>query len=264
MPSEKKKQSIHAEIEYRKRLLEQQVLETAHYFDDHKDSLDEVMATWVYPQISQLDKLMKVVLKRAVPSNFLEIGAEKCHLGIRLVNSYNIPGICLDLSYDFLAKGAPVVAEKLKAKNLPARCVCDIHELPFSDGSFDLVLTFASLHHFYEPRVALSEIRRILAPGGRFICSEGFVPLLKAKKAVHHSEVTFGVLENRYTYLEYVSMFRACFSDVEMVFQDEQLMLHRIFEKNRVLGRVGSHIPKWLIKLYRICWTGAPFAIICQ
>jgi SAM-dependent methyltransferase len=49
----------------------------------------------------------------------------------------------------------------------------DIRELPFDDGSFDLVIDFGTCYHVgggvSGARAALSEIGRVLRPGGRFI-----------------------------------------------------------------------------------------------
>jgi SAM-dependent methyltransferase len=44
-------------------------------------------------------------------------------------------------------------------------------ELPFDDGSFDLVLCTQVLEHVQDPRQALAEIRRVLAPGGAALVS---------------------------------------------------------------------------------------------
>ena len=43
----------------------------------------------------------------------------------------------------------------------------DATELPFRDAVFDGVCCFAALHLFADPPVALDEMRRVLAPGGR-------------------------------------------------------------------------------------------------
>ncbi len=57
-------------------------------------------------------------------------------------------------------------------------------QLPFADRSFDLVLCQQMLQFVPDPQVALSEIRRILVPGGRLIAStwkaRGEQPLFEA------------------------------------------------------------------------------------
>jgi SAM-dependent methyltransferase len=44
----------------------------------------------------------------------------------------------------------------------------DVEKLPFEDGEFDLVQSFAGLHCFPNPRKAVLEIARVVKPGGRF------------------------------------------------------------------------------------------------
>ena len=43
------------------------------------------------------------------------------------------------------------------------------YALPFDDGIFDTVICNNALHNMKRPEDALSEIRRVLKPGGRFI-----------------------------------------------------------------------------------------------
>ena len=50
--------------------------------------------------------------------------------------------------------------------------------LPFSDESFDCVIAKDVLHHFKNPYLSLSEIKRVLKPGGVFIVSEPYWSLL--------------------------------------------------------------------------------------
>ena len=44
--------------------------------------------------------------------------------------------------------------------------------LPYEDNQFDLVTTFQALHHFTHPEIMLSEIHRVLKPGGVYIIRE--------------------------------------------------------------------------------------------
>lgn len=52
--------------------------------------------------------------------------------------------------------------------------VADLHSLPFADGSLDSIVANNILEHFYDPIGGLTEIRRVLAPGGRLY---GLIPL---------------------------------------------------------------------------------------
>ena len=45
-------------------------------------------------------------------------------------------------------------------------------ELPFADAAFDAVVTRLSVHHFDRPDRAMSEIFRVLRPGGRFVIAD--------------------------------------------------------------------------------------------
>ncbi len=48
----------------------------------------------------------------------------------------------------------------------------DVENLPFEDGTFDRVVSRYSAHHWPHPANALSEIYRVLKPGGQFILSD--------------------------------------------------------------------------------------------
>ena len=51
----------------------------------------------------------------------------------------------------------------------------DATDLPFDDASFDNVVGVDALHHMHDPYLAMSEIARVLRPGGRGIFVEPYV-----------------------------------------------------------------------------------------
>ncbi len=50
--------------------------------------------------------------------------------------------------------------------------VCDAHELPFANRSFDNIVMFDVLHHLERPRLFLAEATRVLQSGGRVVLVE--------------------------------------------------------------------------------------------
>jgi SAM-dependent methyltransferase len=50
-----------------------------------------------------------------------------------------------------------------------ADLLADGHAIPFRDGTFDVVLSYAVLEHLYQPFLAAQEVARVLRPGGVFV-----------------------------------------------------------------------------------------------
>lgn len=69
----------------------------------------------------------------------------------------------VDLSADMVANAASNLAAH---PNATAQ-VGDVTALPFEDGSFDLVVSSFSAHHWDHPEAAVPELARVLRPGGR-------------------------------------------------------------------------------------------------
>lgn len=57
-------------------------------------------------------------------------------------------------------------AERREVAHLVTGEVADVHDLPFDDDSFDLVVSFTGLHCFPDPARAVVEMTRVLKPGG--------------------------------------------------------------------------------------------------
>lgn len=78
----------------------------------------------------------------------------------------DIEVVLTDISVDTLALGERIA----KGHNMPvdrvSRVASDFHDLPFSDGQFDVVYVSSALHRTLDWQTALKEMIRVLAPGG--------------------------------------------------------------------------------------------------
>lgn len=77
--------------------------------------------------------------------------------------------VAADISDDQLT-AARRAAERAGLSDID--CVrADVVDLPFANGEFDLVVSFASLHCMPDPAAAVASLARVLAPGGRLVGS---------------------------------------------------------------------------------------------
>ncbi len=53
--------------------------------------------------------------------------------------------------------------------NSHADILADAHAIPFQDNTFDCVLSYAVLEHLHNPFIAITEIERVLKPGGVYV-----------------------------------------------------------------------------------------------
>ncbi len=97
----------------------------------------------------------------------LEIGAGTGYFTLNLLRAGVIEqATCTDISPGMLAAlSANAQRLDLQVETVPA----DAERLPFEDGSFDLVLGHAVLHHLPELPASFAELARVLAPGGTLL-----------------------------------------------------------------------------------------------
>ena len=76
--------------------------------------------------------------------------------------------------------------------------ICDAHDLPFKNESFDAVIAQAVLEHVLDPQRCVSEIHRVLKPTGLVYSDTPFM------QQVHGREYDF----TRFTYLGHRRLFR--------------------------------------------------------
>ncbi|AXW63660.1 SAM-dependent methyltransferase (plasmid) [Ralstonia solanacearum] len=121
------------------------------------------LTSTVHAQGADLDAL--AALARATPhANVLDLGCGGGHASFA-VAPHAASVVAYDLSADMLgvvaAEGARRGLTQLRTQAGRAEA------LPFDDGTFDIVATRFSAHHWYDVRAGLAEARRVLKPGGR-------------------------------------------------------------------------------------------------
>lgn len=101
------------------------------------------------------------VVRASGPRSVLEVGCGTGAFAERLTSE--IPEATV-----IATDQSPRFVELTAARGVDAR-LADAQDLPFADGSFDLVAAMWMLYHVPDLDRALAEVRRVLRPGGRFL-----------------------------------------------------------------------------------------------
>lgn len=84
---------------------------------------------------------------------------------------------------DLTPRHLELATERFRRAGVPADLrLGDAETLPYADGSFDVVYSFGVLHHTPNAKAAVSEIHRVLRPGGTLIVAmyhKWSLPVLK-------------------------------------------------------------------------------------
>lgn len=78
---------------------------------------------------------------------------------------------CGDRPYEQLLAGAAEIVGFDRPGNAHADLHGSIDAIPVEDGSFDVALCLQVLEHVPDPGAAVRELRRVVKPGGRVLCS---------------------------------------------------------------------------------------------
>ena len=119
-------------------------------------------------------KLIDIV-KSTQPKNILDIATGTGDLAIALANSSAEKIVGLDISAGMLSVGQ----KKIDAKELGDKIEmvqADSEDLPYNDNFFDAVTVAFGVRNFENLDQGLSEINRVLKPGGIFVVLETSVP----------------------------------------------------------------------------------------
>lgn len=111
------------------------------------------------------------ILKPFGPQHILDVATGTADLAIALtaLHPESITGI--DISAGMLEIGRQKVALKASTKMIQLQ-KADSENLPFDEGSFDAVTVAFGVRNFENLNKGLSEIYRVLTPGGQFVILE--------------------------------------------------------------------------------------------
>ncbi len=101
--------------------------------------------------------------------------------------------VAADISTIMLERAAATAA-RLGVTDQVRTSVADVGDLPFADGSFDLVVSFTGLHCFPDPRRAIGEMVRVLTPGGAITGSSLFTDTGLRYRPLRRGGARLGIL----------------------------------------------------------------------
>ena len=112
-------------------------------------------------------------------------------------------------------------------QNLPAnveRQTMTVPPIAFADNSFDYVVSFQVIEHIKDDAQFVSEVARVLRPGGKFIVSTPNAPMSLTRNPWHIRE---------YKTVELDALLRGSFADVEKAGVVGNSKIMEYYEKNR-------------------------------
>jgi SAM-dependent methyltransferase len=117
-------------------------------------------AAYRYADGSDAREVAFAAIVEGEPGRVLEVGAGPGELAERIQGELGATVVAVDIS--------PRMVELARARGVDAR-VGDVQDLPFADGEFDCAVAAWMLYHVPDVPRALSELARVLRPGGRLV-----------------------------------------------------------------------------------------------
>lgn len=254
-----------AEVAFRRKLFEQQVLDKKTFDDEHDaQGIQAIMSGRMRRVTERVSGLKSAGI---IVSPFLEVGAERCQSSLALENNLGCSGAAVDISFDMLGSCEHYMGV-FGLKKAPLRVCCDANCLPFLSGSLPFVFCHQVLHHFPDPSPVVAEVLRVLLPGGHFLLEDEpyrqvlHLPLYKGRKAYAPVKKDFLRLRER---LDFFFSEKSCNEAEYGVMENDRISLGAWrralsgFSECRVSLRTVHDIeeslvaPSSLMK-YFLCW----------
>ncbi len=150
----------------------EQVTQMFDTISNNYDSLNRVISLGI--DVKWRKQVVQIIAG-VQPQSILDIATGTGDLAIMLTKTKAKEIIGLDISKGMLEVGIT----KVKAQNLDktiSMVVGDSENLPFEDNRFDAITVSYGVRNFQDLDKGLSEIHRVLKPGGKFVVLETSVP----------------------------------------------------------------------------------------
>ncbi len=181
---------------------------------------------------------------------YLEIACYRHILGYQLASEYGFESTLFDISDRDLQIGRETAIENGLQDSIAMvdRVAGDFHDLPFRDGYFDFAYVSASLHHTLQPEDIISEMMRVLKPGGLFYCQREPCErmfcfyLFNANRPAQHTPME-AVLQERDTLRLFSSPFHgARNADVFARIENDRIPLNYYYDVFAKYGQILEQI----------------------
>lgn len=188
--------------------------------------------------VFQRSKLAYVEAAKRVEGRVLEIGTGTGY-GVDIIAPHAVQYVTLD---------------KCRSEELPEMpsnvefVQCAVPPLPFEDESFDCVVSFQVIEHIRRDKEFVSEVCRVLKPGGRFIVSTPNRPMSLTRNPWHVREYT----------AEQFGELLSIFPSVEALGVGGNERVWSYYEKNREsvrrimrfdILRMQWWLPRWVLQI---------------
>lgn len=200
------------------------------YYDKEyfEKGIDAYTSEKVHPCLSTVGKILVDILQ---PKRVLEIGCAKGFL-VQSLHMLSVDAYGIDISSYAVSHCPSDIKDRVQRLDIENEI------LPFNNEFFDLVVLFEVIEHFHDFDNALTEIKRVLRPGGFVFIS---TPDGKCSKTVMQSLLSDPTHINIHEKKFWVNLFKSYGFIHEKIKFDER-RLDIVFMRHTPLGRFGSFL----------------------
>ena len=130
----------------------------------HCDTRDESTGTFYFALEDWYKDYLNIVFKSDTNKNILELGAGLETIALKRDINFSLTSV------DISTKAINYLTNKISKSNIKFE-IQDVHDMPYQDESFDLILARGVLHHL-EINTGIDEISRVLKNDGKILFGE--------------------------------------------------------------------------------------------